>query len=80
MNDQHKQLPNFQFIDLFAGIGGLRTAFEKSGGRCVFTSEWDKYSQQTYGVNFPDNREIQGDITQIDVSLFGRSMAEVYTC
>ncbi|HVB24621.1 MAG TPA: DNA cytosine methyltransferase, partial [Ktedonobacteraceae bacterium] len=37
-----------RFIDLFAGIGGTRIAFEKAGGRCVFTSEWDKFSQITY--------------------------------
>src|SRR5687768_817104 len=38
----------FTFIDLFAGIGGLRKGFEKSGGHCVFTSEWNKFAQQTY--------------------------------
>ncbi len=46
--------PGFCFIDLFAGIGGLRLGFESIGGRCVFTSEWDKYCQQTYRLNFPD--------------------------
>lgn len=54
------------FIDLFAGIGGLRTAFEDAGGQCVFTSEWDKYAQQTYQANHRDNRPIAGDITEID--------------
>lgn len=39
---------DFTFIDLFAGIGGLRRGFESIGGQCVFTSEWDKYSQKTY--------------------------------
>ncbi len=68
MTDQLDQLSAFDFIDLFAGIGGLRKAFESSGGRCIFTSEWDKYSQQTYAANFLDNREIRGDITKIDVS------------
>lgn len=58
--------PDFTFIDLFAGIGGLRTAFDSVGGRCVFTSEWDKYAQLTYQANHPDNRPIAGDITQID--------------
>ncbi|MGQ3039144.1 MAG: DNA (cytosine-5-)-methyltransferase [Brevundimonas sp.] len=59
----------FTFIDLFAGIGGLRRGFESIGGRCVFTSEWDKYSQQTYRANFPnDAHEISGDITKVDVS------------
>jgi len=52
----------FNFIDLFAGIGGLRRGFEHIGGRCIFTSEWDRYAQQTYHANFPDNREVQGDI------------------
>ena len=54
----------FSFIDLFAGIGGLRRGFEPIGGHCVFTSEWDKYSQKTYRANFPkDNHDIAGDIT-----------------
>jgi DNA (cytosine-5)-methyltransferase 1 len=57
----------FRFIDLFAGIGGLRLGFEAIGGRCVFTSEWDKYSQQTYRANFPhDEHEIAGDIRAIN--------------
>lgn len=43
---------NFTFIDLFAGIGGFRLAFQASGGKCVFSSEWDKYAKQTYNVNF----------------------------
>lgn len=59
----------FKFIDLFAGIGGLRLGFEAIGGQCVFTSEWDKYSQKTYRANFPhDEHEISGDITKIDAS------------
>lgn len=45
----------FRFIDLFAGIGGLRRPFEEIGGKCVFTAEWDKYSRQTYAANFRDN-------------------------
>lgn len=57
---------NFTFIDLFAGIGGLRKGFDDIGGKCVFTSEWDKYSQETYKANFPDDdHEIAGDITRI---------------
>lgn len=59
----------FTFIDLFAGIGGLRRGFESIGGRCVFTSEWDKYSQKTYAANFPnDDHAINGDITKVDVA------------
>ena len=45
----------FRFIDLFAGIGGLRLAFEAQGGQCVFTSEWNTYAQKTYLANFPDS-------------------------
>lgn len=56
----------FTFVDLFAGIGGIRMAFEGLGGRCVFTSEWDSYAQKTYAENFPGSHAIQGDITQIN--------------
>ena len=56
----------FTFIDLFAGIGGIRMAFEELGGQCVFTSEWDSYAQKTYAENFPGGHAINGDITQID--------------
>jgi len=55
----------FTFIDLFAGIGGLRRGFDAIGGHCVFTSEWNKYAQHTYAANFRDNRPIEGDITKI---------------
>ncbi len=54
----------YKFIDLFAGIGGMRIAFESAGGQCVYSNEWNKYSQQTYYSNFgvqPD-----GDITKVD--------------
>lgn len=57
--------PAFRFIDLFAGIGGMRIGFEAIGGKCVFTSEWDRYSQKTYRQNFPDSDEdhvFAGDI------------------
>jgi len=59
-----REAAGFTFIDLFAGIGGLRMAFEAIGGRCIFTSEWDKYSQQTYRANFGEHL-IHGDIVQI---------------
>jgi len=55
----------FSFVDLFAGIGGFRHGFESIGGHCVFTSEWDKFSRQTYEANFPDGHPIAGDITAI---------------
>lgn len=54
----------FRFIDLFAGIGGLRLGFESIGGRCVFTSEWDAWCQKTYALNFRDNHTIGGDIRE----------------
>lgn len=56
--------PAFRFIDLFAGIGGLRLGFEAIGGRCVFTSEWDKFSNETYRKNFADGDDhiMAGDI------------------
>jgi DNA (cytosine-5)-methyltransferase 1 len=53
----------FTYIDLFAGIGGLRLPFQEIGGRCVFTSEWDSYAQKTYVANFPESHQIAGDIT-----------------
>ena len=59
----------FRFIDLFAGIGGLRKAFDAQGGRCVFTSEWNTYAQKTYLANFPDSAQhMVGDITQVDAA------------
>ena len=61
-----KPTSDFTFIDLFAGIGGIRLAFEAIGGECVFTSEWDSYAQKTYATNFPSSHAINGDITQID--------------
>jgi DNA (cytosine-5)-methyltransferase 1 len=54
----------FHFIDLFAGIGGLRLGLERVGGKCVFTSEWDRYCQKTYKAWFGDLPA--GDITKID--------------
>lgn len=54
----------FTFIDLFAGIGGFRLGLQRLGGKCLFTSEWDKFSQQTYEHWFGDLPE--GDITEID--------------
>jgi DNA (cytosine-5)-methyltransferase 1 len=54
----------FDFVDLFAGIGGMRIAFEKVGGECVFSSEWDRFAQQTYQANFGELPN--GDITKIN--------------
>lgn len=58
--------PKFSFIDLFAGIGGFRLAFQAQGGKCVFTSEWDTNAQKTYEANFGEVPF--GDITQIKES------------
>lgn len=58
----------FTFVDLFAGIGGLRLAMEGIGGRCVFTSEWDKFARRTYEANYRDNRPIAGDIREVEAS------------
>ncbi len=55
---------SFRFIDLFAGIGGFRLALDRLGGRCVFSSDWDKFARQTYQANFGD--EPAGDIRQVD--------------
>lgn len=59
--------PTFTFVDLFAGIGGIRQAFESIGGHCVFTSEWDSYAQKTYEANWPSGpgHAFAGDITAV---------------
>jgi DNA (cytosine-5)-methyltransferase 1 len=59
--------PKFTFIDLFAGIGGIRLAFQNLGGKCVFTSEWDEHAKFTYEQNFGEVPF--GDITKIDERL-----------
>lgn len=58
--------PAFRFIDLFAGIGGLRIGFEGIGGKCVFTSEWDRFCQESYARNFPEDEDhiFNGDIRE----------------
>ena len=56
----------FKFIDLFAGIGGIRIPFQELGGKCVFSSEWDTFAQKTYRVNFGETPS--GDITEIDAA------------
>jgi DNA (cytosine-5)-methyltransferase 1 len=56
----------FRFIDLFCGIGGFRIAFEKTGARCVFSSDYDTFSQQTYAANFGENPH--GDIHEVAVA------------
>ncbi len=61
-----KSRKQFTFIDLFAGIGGTRIGFEEAGCKCVFSSEWDRFSQQTYEANFGERPA--GDITKIPSS------------
>lgn len=58
---QNGHAASFTFIDLFAGIGGMRMGFQAAGGRCVFTSEWDRFCRITYGENFGDH-DVRGDI------------------
>ncbi len=62
--NMHKSKAAFKFIDLFAGIGGIRMPFDELGGECVFSSEWDKFAQKTYFENY--NEMPSGDITGID--------------
>ncbi|HEV7715775.1 MAG TPA: DNA (cytosine-5-)-methyltransferase [Steroidobacteraceae bacterium] len=59
---------DFTFADLFAGIGGTRLGFEHAGGRCVFTSEYDRFCVQTYRANFRPEHEVAGDIREITAS------------
>ena len=65
---QNRTIKNekFSFIDLFAGIGGLRRGFEAAGGKCIFTSEWNRYCQETYLANYSCDHDVVGDITEID--------------
>jgi DNA (cytosine-5)-methyltransferase 1 len=63
----HARVP-FRFIDLFAGIGGFRAAMTALGGRCVFTSEWDKYAVKTYRSWFADEQVHTGDIREVDAA------------
>ena len=60
--------PKFNFIDLFAGIGGFRLAMQNLGGKCVFTSEWDQDAKRTYKTNFGETPF--GDITKEDTKSF----------
>lgn len=57
---------SFRFVDLFAGIGGLRLGFEQIGGRCVFASEWNRFSRETYRANFDSGaHDLAGDVTAV---------------
>ncbi|MGR3608691.1 MAG: DNA (cytosine-5-)-methyltransferase, partial [Sulfitobacter sp.] len=65
--DNRRQSP-FQFVDLFAGIGGIRIPFQEFGGKCVFTAEIDKHSKVTYAANFGEVPKRNGDITKFTAS------------
>lgn len=67
--DDRPRQPDFTFVDLFAGIGGLRRGFEPLNGRCVFSCEWDAHACRTYKANFPDGDDIADDITKVDPEL-----------
>jgi DNA (cytosine-5)-methyltransferase 1 len=67
----HYNNPNFRFIDLFAGIGGIRKGFEDVGGKCVFTSEWNKFAVRTYKANHysdPEEHVFNEDIREVTLS------------
>ncbi|MCH8529561.1 MAG: DNA (cytosine-5-)-methyltransferase [Saccharospirillum sp.] len=69
--DSNHLNPAFRFIDLFAGIGGIRKGFESIGGECVFTSEWNKYAVRTYKANHfchPTKHRFNEDIREITLS------------
>lgn len=66
--------PAFRFIDLFAGIGGLRLGFEAIGGECVFTSEWDRWSNETYGKNFAES---EGHLMVGDIRPYGNDPSKI---
>ncbi|THK40721.1 DNA (cytosine-5-)-methyltransferase [Methylophaga sp. SB9B] len=68
---KHYGNPDFTFIDLFAGIGGIRKGFEDIGGECIFTSEWDKYAVKTYKANWycdDENHIFNTDIRDVTLS------------
>jgi DNA (cytosine-5)-methyltransferase 1 len=62
--ESNKPESSFTYIDLFAGIGGFRKAFDLIGGECVFTSEWDKQCRITYQANYICDHDIVGDIRE----------------
>lgn len=66
MTRTSKNISKLRFIDLFCGIGGFRIAFERAGGECVFSCDYDKFSQQTYEANFGERP--YGDIRQLNIA------------
>lgn len=65
-NQKVKKITHYKFIDLFAGIGGFRLGFDDKNSQCIFTSEWDRYSQKTYKENFKS--DVFGDINQLEIN------------
>ena len=63
-------MTKFKFIDLFAGIGGFRSALAYLGGRCVYTNEWDKFAAQTYQAWYGDKDISTEDINRLDLRIF----------
>jgi DNA (cytosine-5)-methyltransferase 1 len=63
--DNRPRQPDFTFVDLFAGIGGLRLGFQPMNGKCVFSCEWDSHACRTYKSNFPDGEDIADDIRRV---------------
>jgi DNA (cytosine-5)-methyltransferase 1 len=62
---EHERAVSFTFIDLFAGIGGIRSGFEAADGKCIFTSEWNPWAQKTYSANYSSDEPLVGDITKV---------------
>lgn len=59
---------SYRFVDLFAGIGGIRLGLERAGAECVFTSEWDKFAVKTYMANHDSRHQVLGDINAVDAA------------
>ena len=68
LGDSSQERPNFTFIDLFAGIGGLRRGFDAIGGKCIYTCEWNRFCQVTYDENYGNRHAIAGDITKLETN------------
>ena len=64
--DVPRKETDYTFIDLFVGIGGMRIAYERAGGHCVYSNEWNRYSQKTYFANFGEYPD--GDITKVNAA------------
>ncbi|MCY3673408.1 MAG: DNA (cytosine-5-)-methyltransferase [Paracoccaceae bacterium] len=74
---KHNSLETFKFIDLFAGIGGMRIPFEEIGGKCIFTSEWDIHAQKTYNINFPVTNHDYGHLFVGDIKPWSQNPEKI---